>query len=79
MLNAVSNLLFFSKVKDQKSFWNWLKEEPINILYETRWYNNQTFKEMNSFNSDRKFFLVGMPRLRQLRVKGTTFEMEYRV
>ena len=37
-------------------------------LYNTRWYNSQAFKYEEGFLSNKKVFLVGMPRLRQLRI-----------
>ena len=37
-------------------------------LYSTPWYNGKEFKEENFF-SNKKSFIVSLPRLRQIRVK----------
>ena len=37
-------------------------------LYSTPWYNEKKFKEKNFF-SNKKSFIVSLPRLRQIRVK----------
>ena len=38
-------------------------------LYEVTWYNGQKFEYEEGFVSSREAFMVGMPRLRQLRIK----------
>lgn len=38
-------------------------------LYDVDWYNGRPFEYEEGFLSNRAAFLVGMPRLRQLRVK----------
>lgn len=38
-------------------------------LYQTVWYNGHQFEYKEGFVSNRKVYIVGMPRLRQLRVK----------
>ena len=37
-------------------------------LYATEWYNGQAFEEEDFF-SNKKMFIVGLPRLRQARIK----------
>ena len=38
-------------------------------LYKTVWYNGKQFEYKEGFVSNRLGYIVGMPRLRQLRVK----------
>lgn len=38
-------------------------------VYETTWYNDQPFSAPEGYISSREAFLVGMPRLKQIRVK----------
>ena len=38
-------------------------------LYDVTWYNGQPFEYKEGFISNKKNFLMGMPRLRQIRLK----------
>ena len=38
-------------------------------LYDVTWYNGQTFEYKEGFITNKQSFLIGMPRLRQLRIK----------
>ena len=38
-------------------------------LYDMTWYNGQPFEYKEGFISNKKNFLMGMPRLRQIRLK----------
>ena len=38
-------------------------------VYETKWYNDRPFSSPEGYISSREAFLVGMPRLKQIRVK----------
>ena len=38
-------------------------------LYEVKWYNGELSKYKEGFISNKRTFLLGMPRLRQLRMK----------
>ena len=62
-------MLLYFQVKDTPTFWNWAKTELIPGLYNTHWYNGQKFEYEEGFVSSREAFMVGMPRLRQLRIK----------
>ncbi|KAK3715213.1 hypothetical protein QZH41_018320, partial [Actinostola sp. cb2023] len=57
-------------VKDTDSFWQWFETEAIPFLYGVTWYNGQPFRGPEGYISNREGFLIGMPRLRQLRVKS---------
>lgn len=48
-------------------------------LFDTRWYNGELFDYEEGFIANRENFLVGMPRLRQVRIlPGTsTGRMRY--
>ena len=43
-------------------------------LFDTRWYNGEPFDYDEGFISNRENFLVGMPRLRQVRILPGTFK-----
>ncbi|KAJ7384754.1 hypothetical protein OS493_020345 [Desmophyllum pertusum] len=62
----------FKKVKDVGSFWDWTRHELIPGLYDVTWYNMKPFNYKEGFLSNREAFLIGMPRLRQIRLKQET-------
>lgn len=43
-------------------------------LYDVEWYNGRPFEYEEGFLSNRAAFLVGMPRMRQLRVKPGVYK-----
>lgn len=55
-------------MKNIPSFWKWSKNVLVPRLYDVDWYNGQSFEYKEGFLSNRAAFLVGMPRMRQLRV-----------
>ncbi|KAL9952071.1 hypothetical protein ACROYT_G039275 [Oculina patagonica] len=59
----------FEKVKDTPSLWKWLDGVLVPGLYDITWYNGQPFQYKEGFISSKLTFLMGMPRLRQLRIK----------
>ncbi|XP_022796472.1 polycystic kidney disease protein 1-like 2 [Stylophora pistillata] len=61
---------FTIKVKDTPTFWKWSEKFLVPNLYEVDWYNGRSFGYKEGFLSNRAAFLVGMPRMRQLRVKA---------
>ena len=68
----VYNISFFyciTKIDSKLAFWEWIEEEFIPGIYDTNWYNGQQFIAPEGYISTRKAFLVGMPRLKQVRVK----------
>lgn len=68
----VYNISFFyciTKIDSKLAFWEWIEEEFIPGIYDTTWYNGQQFIAPEGYISNRKAFLVGMPRLKQVRVK----------
>ena len=60
---------FLCQVTDVDSFWVWTKRELIAGLYHVSWYNSQSFNYKEGFVSNREAFLIGLPRLRQIRLK----------
>ena len=60
---------FCSKVRDVGLFWGWTKSYFVPALYNLTWYNGKPFKYKDGFISDKSGYMVGMPRLRQLRVQ----------
>lgn len=57
------------QVSDPPAFWDWTKKILVPGLYDVTWYNGQAFEYNEGFISTREAFMVGMPRLRQIRVK----------
>ncbi|EDO48597.1 predicted protein, partial [Nematostella vectensis] len=49
--------------------WAWTNETLFPALYEPQWYNGKPFEYDEGFISSREAFIVGMPRLRQVRLK----------
>ncbi|XP_078351373.1 polycystin family receptor for egg jelly-like [Oculina patagonica] len=70
MTSSVENIFSgFNKVVDKDSFWVWTRQKLIPGLYHVSWYNSQPFHYQEGFLSNREVFLIGMPRLRQIRIK----------
>ena len=46
-----------------------MKDTFVPGMYDTRWYNGFPFDYDEGFISNRENFLVGMPRLRQVRIR----------
>lgn len=62
--------LAYFQVVDAPSLWNWMDEVLVPGLYDVTWYHGQPFEYQEGFISNKKNFLVGMPRFRQLRLKS---------
>ena len=61
--------VFCLQVDSKAAFWEWIEEEFIPRIYDTSWYNGRRFIAPEGYISTREAFLVGMPRLKQVRVK----------
>ncbi|XP_022784277.1 uncharacterized protein LOC111324875 [Stylophora pistillata] len=57
-----------NKVKNVHTFWWWCMNSMLPGLYSAPWYNGRPFEE-DDFFSNKRAFIVGLPRLRQLRIK----------
>ena len=55
------------QVSDTDSLWMWSRETLIPGLYSTQWYNGKKIQE--GWLANNEDYLVGVPRLRLLRVK----------
>lgn len=65
------NVLFYkytSQVKNVNDFWEWVNQTLVPGLYNGAWYNGNTGQP--GFLNDKMSFVVGMTRIRQLRVKS---------
>ena len=51
------------------TFWTWTRAILVPGLYNVAWYNGKPFEYEEGFISSREAFMVGMPRLRQARIK----------
>jgi len=56
-------------VNSKVAFWEWIEEEFMTGIYDNSWYNGRRFTAPEGYISTREAFLVGMPRLKQVRVK----------
>ncbi|KAG1698577.1 Polycystic kidney disease protein 1-like 2 [Nymphon striatum] len=61
--------LDFTKVKTIDKFYRWVTEAFIPELMVTNWYNARPPNGLGGFVDDRSNFLVGMPIMRQVRIK----------
>ncbi|XP_048586750.1 uncharacterized protein LOC5520842 isoform X2 [Nematostella vectensis] len=59
----------FETVTSPEKFWEWTDSTLLPALYEPQWYNGKPFEYDEGFISSREAFVVGMPRLRQVRLK----------
>ena len=60
---------FFFQVPTPTSLWKWIDDILLPGLYNVTWYNGREFEYSEGFISNKQTFLMGMPRLRQLRIK----------
>ena len=60
---------FSRKVNSPPKFWKWTRKILVPGLYNVRWYNGDPFEYEEGFISNRESFMVGMPRLRQSRIR----------
>lgn len=58
-----------TQVSDTASLWEWIEDVLIPGLYDVTWYDGRPFKYKEGYISNREEFMLGMPRLRQLRLK----------
>ena len=63
------NLYLLQEVQSSDTFWEWLSGDIIPAAYSGKWYNGQK-EEIPEFLDNKKLIMLGMPRLRQLRVKS---------
>ena len=55
---------------DDRKYWSWLRKVFIPGVFSGRWYNGQEEKK-TMYIGNKRSLLVGMARLRQLRVKSS--------
>ncbi|XP_048586754.1 uncharacterized protein LOC5520731 isoform X2 [Nematostella vectensis] len=71
MTKGIDDILIkFDKIGSEENFWKWAETYMVPGMYDPTWYNNQPFEYKEGFLSNRIGYLVGMPRLRQLRVEN---------
>ncbi|PFX12876.1 Polycystic kidney disease 2-like 1 protein [Stylophora pistillata] len=56
------------KAEDPRYFWKWLDVEFVEGVYVSDWYNNDKIKQQE-YIGNKMSVLLGMPRLRQLRIQ----------
>ena len=57
------------QVVDIPSLWKWVDNVLVPGLYDVTWYNGQPFQYKEGYISNKQTFMMGMPRIRQLRIK----------
>ena len=55
-------------MRNKEELWSWIQEDLIPNVYQGKWYNGEE-PEFSGFFSNKLSLLLGMPRVRQLRVK----------
>lgn len=66
-LFVTCNKIFFWQIKDKSQLWRWLEDVWIPASFAGKWYNGQE-ETSTEYIGNKMSILVGMPRLRQLRV-----------
>lgn len=65
---TMSNCSLFFKVTDSNELWGWLRQEFLPNIYNQAWYNGLKEKE-DVYIANKMSILIGMPSMRQLRIK----------
>ena len=64
---------FLPQLRSRKQFWDYISQVAIPGLYDNKWYDGTYHSELQGFMADGTGYLVGQPRLRQVRtVPGKT-------
>ena len=58
----------FFQVFNNTLYWRWLRDEFVSSVYAGAWYNGHQ-ENQSIYIGDKRSVLVGMPRVRQLRIK----------
>lgn len=61
-------VLVFLKANDIKSLWSFVENNLLQFVFEKKWYNGEQ-DLLEGFTDEKSLYIVGMPRLRQLRTK----------
>lgn len=67
---------FITQVLNDKEFWRWLNDVFISGVFVGKWYNGQE-ENQTMYIGDKHSLLVGMARVRQLRVKSSKFRRQF--
>ena len=57
-----------AQVKNARSYWKWLRGQFVDGIYANEWYNGKKATKQEYVNN-KKSILLGMPLLRQMRIK----------
>jgi len=66
--NLQETYVNFSMATDPSYYWKWLRGQFVNGIYANEWYNGNIATKQEYINN-KKSILLGMPRLRQMRIK----------
>lgn len=60
--------IFIFQISKEDDYWKWAKSQFIESVFAGKWYNGKA-ESVEAFIGNKRSLLVGMPRIRQLRVK----------
>ena len=67
----LDTILNIPKVTNVNDFWEWMNQTLVPGLYSGEWYNGK--RGQRGFLDDKMSYVVGVARIRQLRVKSGKF------
>ncbi|KAG1655025.1 Polycystic kidney disease protein 1-like 2 [Nymphon striatum] len=67
-----SNIDYYKFVRNETKLYEWIKEAFLPELIVQEWYNGAPPNTLGGFSEDRTNFIIGVPILRQVRVKENT-------
>ena len=67
----LDTILNIPKVTNVNDFWEWMNQTLVPGLYSSVWYNGK--RGQRGFLDDKMSYVVGVARIRQLRVKSGKF------
>lgn len=66
-LKVFHHICSLFQIKNNTQFWEWMNEVFVGAIFASNWYNGQEEK-VSEYIGNKRSILVGMPRLRQLRI-----------
>lgn len=60
--------LFIFQISKELDYWKWSKSQFFDSVFAGKWYNGKA-ERIEAYIGNKRSILVGMPRIRQLRVK----------
>ncbi|XP_048575605.1 uncharacterized protein LOC5520271 isoform X3 [Nematostella vectensis] len=76
--NVVNDYSDFYKIDTDAKYWSWMKSQFVSGLYAGSWYNGKKERQ-EEYIGNKASILIGMPRLRQLRVQSDSCKLAKKV